>query len=69
MISTNKNHIKKMIGLRYKEEILQLHKDGVSIRKITEIIAKRSILTNLKSTIGKSTIAAIIKKYKEPNDS
>jgi len=59
------NYAKKLAKLRYKDEILEMHKEGISIREIEKRINYKLIRTNLKTTLSKSTIANIINKYKE----
>ena len=59
------NYAKKIAKLRYKDEILELHKQKKSIREITRAINYKLARTNLKTSLSKSTIATIIKKYKE----
>ena len=59
-----KNYAKKLAKLRYKDEILEMHKEGISIREIEKRINYKLIRTNLKTTLSKSTIANIINKYK-----
>lgn len=65
MQKINPNHAKKMAKLRYKDEILKLHEEKISIREITKIINKKLCHTNLKTTLSKSTIATIIKHFKK----
>jgi len=67
------NYKKKLIKLLYKEKILELHNQKISLRKIAHIINKRYIPYNkhLKgTTISYGTIKNIIKKYnkKEENE-
>jgi DNA-directed RNA polymerase subunit F len=59
------NYAKKLAKLHYKDEILKMYEELVSIREITEKINYRLARTNLKTSLSKSTIAEIIKKYKE----
>ena len=59
------NYAKKLARLRFKDEILRMHEELISIREITEKINYRLARTNLKTSLSKSTIAEIIKKYKE----
>lgn len=51
-----------MAQLRYKELILKLHKEEMSVRKITDKINYRLARTSLDVTLSKSTIQTIIKK-------
>jgi len=60
-----KNYAKKLAKLRYKDEMLEMHQEGISIREIEKRINYKLIRTNLKTTLSKSTIANIINKYKE----
>jgi len=55
---------KRLAKLRYKDDILRLHEQGLSIRKITEKINFSLIRTKLNTTLSCSTIYNIIKKYK-----
>lgn len=59
------NYAKKLAKLRYKDEILQLHQQKKSVREIAKIINYKLARTNLKTSLSKSTVATIIKKYKE----
>ena len=61
----NTNYRKKLARLKYKDLILELHKEGNSIRDITCNINYRLARTNLKVTLSKSTIHSIIKKAKK----
>ena len=63
MEKNNSRFIKKMAQLRFKDEIIKLHKDGLSIRKIEQKINYKLARTNLKTSLSKSTIYNIIKKY------
>ena len=60
-----KNYAKKLAKLRYKDEILKLHEQKKSVREIEKIINFKLARTNLKTSLSKSTIHSIIKKYKE----
>jgi len=60
-----KNYAKKLARLRYKDEILRLHEQKKSVREIEKIINFKLARTNLKTSLSKSTIHSIIKKYKE----
>jgi hypothetical protein len=55
---------KKLAQLRYREQIIELAATK-SARDITQIINYRLARTNLKCTLSKSTIAAIIKDSKK----
>ena len=59
------NYAKKLAKLRYKDEILLMHQQKKSIREIAKIVNYKIARTNLKTSLSKSTIASIIKKYKE----
>ena len=61
----NTNYRKKLARLKYKDLILELHKNGKSIRDIADNINYRLARTNLKVTLSKSTIHSIIKKAKK----
>jgi len=58
------NYAKKLAKLRYKDEILELNQQQKSIREIEKIINYKLARTNLKTSLSKSTIHTIIKKYK-----
>lgn len=66
------NYRKKMAKLRYKDEILKLHYQEISIREIAKKINYKLARTDLKVSLSKSTIANIIKSFKrfkkEQND-
>lgn len=57
---------KKLCKLFYRDKILELHKQGKSIRQITDYINKQCIPHSKFCclTLGKTTIHEIIKKYK-----
>ena len=59
------NHIKKMAQLRYRDEILKLHKNGLSLTEITKEINKRLIHTKLETKLSRSTIHKLVQKYKK----
>jgi len=59
------NKLKKLAVLRYKDEILSLHKDGHSISAITQKINYKLVRTALKVTLSRTTIYNTIKKYKD----
>jgi hypothetical protein len=61
MLNLKANHVKKMAILRYKDEILKLHKQKASIREITKIINYKLARVTLKTSLSKSTIANVIK--------
>jgi len=65
MNKSTSHHAKKMAKLRYQDEILALHTEGMSIRDITTKINHKLIQTDLKTSLSKSTIATIIKNIKE----
>jgi len=60
-----KNYAKKLARLRYKDEILRLHEQKKSVREIEKIINFKLARTNLKTSLSKSTIHSVIKKYKK----
>ena len=60
----NINYKKKLARLKYKDLILQLHKEGNSIRDITCNINYRLARTNIKVSLSIFTIHSIIKKAK-----
>ena len=65
MIKLKPNHAKKMAKLRYKDEILKLHQEQISIREITKVINYKLARTNFKVSLSKSTIATTIKYFKK----
>jgi hypothetical protein len=57
-----KNHIKKMAQLRYRDEIISLHEQGLSIAEITQKINFRLARTKFqKTTLSRDTIHRIVK--------
>ena len=60
----NINYRKKLARLKYKDLILDLHKNEKSIRDITNSINYRLARTNLKTSLSIFTIHSIIKKAK-----
>jgi hypothetical protein len=55
---------KRLAKLRYRELILQLHREKKPVRAIEKIINSRLAKTRLAPvTLGKSTIAKIIKEH------
>jgi len=58
------NYAKKIARLRYKDEIVKLSLQGMSIRKIEQIINYKLARTKIKTTLSKSLIHSIIKQYK-----
>ena len=60
----NINYRKKLAQLKYKDLILDLHKNDKSIRDITNSINYRLARTNLKVSLSIFTIHSIIKKAK-----
>jgi hypothetical protein len=60
----NINYRKKLARLKYKDLILDLHKNEKSIRDITNSINYRLARTNLKVSLSIFTIHSIIKKAK-----
>ena len=68
MKNLSKNQAKKLARLYYQDKIWQLHDvEGKSIRDITDLINRRYIpRSKFKgTTIGKSSIAKLIKNLKE----
>lgn len=61
----NINYRKKLARLKYKDLILQLHKEGNSIRDITCNINYRLARSNLQVSLSSFTIHSIIKKAKK----
>ncbi len=61
----NINYRKKLAQLKYKDLILDLHKNDKSIRDITNSINYRLARTNLKVSLSIFTIHSIIKKAKK----
>ena len=57
------NYLKKLAQLRYRDEILQLHKNGLSLSEVTKEINRRLAHTKLETKLSRSTIYKIIKKY------
>lgn len=60
----NINYKKKLARLKYKDLILELHKNEKSIRDITYDVNYRLARTNLKTSLSIFTIHSIIKKAK-----
>ncbi len=60
----NINYKKKLARLKYKDLILELHKNGKSIRDITDNINYRLARSNLEVSLSIFTIHSIIKKEK-----
>lgn len=60
----NINYKKKLARLKYKDLILELHKNGKSIRDITDNINYRLARSNLEVSLSSFTIHSIIKKEK-----
>jgi len=60
----NTRNKKRLAKLRYKDKILKLHKEGKTLKQITQIINYSLIRTNLKTTLSTSSIYKIIQKYK-----
>ena len=60
----NINYRKKLARLKYKDLILQLHKEGNSIRDITCNINYRLARSNLEVSLSIFTIHSILKKAK-----
>ena len=61
----NINYKKKLAQLKYKDLILDLHKNQKSIRDITSNINHRLARSNLKTSLSIFTIHSIIKKAKK----
>ena len=60
----NINYRKKLARLKYKDLVLELHKNEKSIRYITSNINYRLARTDLKVSLSIFTIHSIIKKAK-----
>ena len=60
----NINYKKKLARLKYKDLILELHKNGKSIRDITDNINYRLARSSLQVSLSIFTIHSIIKKAK-----
>ncbi len=60
----NINYRKKLAQLKYKDLVLELHKNEKSIRYITSNINYRLARTDLKVSLSIFTIHSIIKKAK-----
>ncbi len=65
MEKLKRNYAKKLAKLRYQDEIFRLHQQQKSIREIEKIINYKLARTNLKTSLGKSTIFKIIKNLEE----
>jgi len=61
------NNKKRLAKLRYKDDILKLHKQGISVREIAKQINKRLKKTKLNTTLSYTTIYNVIKTYKDKN--
>ena len=61
----NINYRKKLARLKYKDLILELHKNEKSIRDITYDVNYRLARSNLKTSLSIFTIHSIIKKAKK----
>ena len=61
----NINYKKKLAQLKYKDLILELHKNEKSIRDITSNINYRLARSNLEVSLSIFTIHSIIKKEKK----
>ena len=61
----NINYKKKLARLKYKDLILNLHKNGKSIRDITDNINYRLARSSLQVSLSIFTIHSIIKKEKK----
>jgi len=59
----NIRYKQKLARLRYKDLILELHRQGKSYAQITELVNKRLRHTNLKIELSRTTIYNIVKKY------
>ena len=60
----NINYRKKLARLKYKDLILELHKNEKSIRDITDNINYRLARSNLQVSLSIFTIHSILKKEK-----
>jgi hypothetical protein len=58
------NYAKKIAKLRYKDEIIQLHNSGKSIRFITQKINYSLSRTKLSTKLSRESIRKIIKAQK-----
>ena len=65
----NINYRKKLARLKYKDLILELHKNEKSIRDITDNINYRLSRSNLEVSLSIFTIHSIIKKAKHESQS
>lgn len=63
MENLSTNRAKHLAKLRYKDEILSMHKDGKSLREIEKLINYKLVRTHLNTTLSKSTISNIIKEF------
>ena len=61
----NINYRKKLARLKYKDLILELHKNGKSIRDISDNINYRLARSSLQVSLSIFTIHSIIKKEKK----
>jgi len=59
-----KNHIKKIAQLKYKDTILSMYDDKISVAQITKSINFRLARSKLKTTLSETTIRNLIKRYK-----
>ena len=59
-----KNHTKKMAQLKYKDTILSMYDDKISVAQITKSINFRLARSKLKTTLSETTIRNLIKRYK-----
>ena len=64
----NYHYKKKIAKLRYRDEILELHEEGLGVRAIAQKINYRLVRSRIKATLSKSTISNIIKEYHERNN-
>ena len=64
MKTLNQNYAKKLAALRYKDEILNLYLQKITISVITKKINYKLARTKLDTSLSESTIRNIIKKYK-----
>ena len=65
VLSDRVRYKQKIAKLKYKDLILELHRQGKSYSKITNLVNKRLKHTNLKITLSRTTIYNIVKKYEQ----
>lgn len=65
MEKQNTHYAKKLAKLRYKDEIIALHRQGISLREIAQKINYKLARTRIKTTLSHSLIRTILKEYNE----